>query len=73
MLFEIWNVLSAKFFFLIESLISSLHQGTWFFLHGFVDFPIEISAALVMESEINVISSSIEVDSDCVLQHESVK
>lgn len=65
-LLEIWNALRAMFFFLIESLISSLHQGTWFFLREFVDFPIEISAALIMESEINVISSSIEVVSDWV-------
>jgi hypothetical protein len=27
-LFEIWNVLSALFFYLIKSLISLLHQGT---------------------------------------------
>ena len=45
--------------------ISSFHHGTKFFLTTFVVFPIDISAALVIDSEMKVASSSIELVSDC--------
>lgn len=67
MFFEIWYVLSALCFCLIESLISSFHQGTLLFLNEFKVFPIATSAALIMDSEMKVVSSSIVLVSDWVL------
>lgn len=56
MFFEIWYVLSALFFCLIGSLISSFHQGTLLFLNEFEVFPFAISAALIMDSEMKLVS-----------------
>lgn len=56
--------MSALFFCFIKSLISSFHQGTWFFLTGLEVFLIAISAALVMDSKMKVVSSSIVLVSD---------
>ncbi|KAF0704808.1 Uncharacterized protein FWK35_00036927 [Aphis craccivora] len=72
MFFEIWYVLSALFFCLIASLISSFHQGTLLFLIEFEVLPIAISAALIMDSEMKLVSFSIVLVSDWVLSCISV-
>lgn len=64
MFFELWKVLRALFFCLINSFIWSFHQGTRFLFEELVDFPMVTSAALIMDSEMKVVSSSIVLVSD---------